>query len=97
MRKLTILFFLMLSLSLSSLAVPQASYALDEAKAMIFIQKEHPESLSRSSRVFKQVLAEITEVLQQDYDMDIVGYPITRRTTQSSATVIRIYSSRNIL
>ena len=72
MRKLTILFFLLLSLSLSSLAVPQASYALDEAKAMIFIQKEHPESLSRSSRIFKQVLAEITEVLQQDYDMDIV-------------------------
>jgi hypothetical protein len=57
--------------SMSSVAIPVPSYALDDPIVMFFGQKEFPESLSRNSRVFKRAQSEVMEILQQEFDLEI--------------------------
>ena len=71
MRKVILTFISFLMLSLPAVIAPAPSFALDELVVMFFGQKEFPESLSRKSRVFKRTMAEVVEVLQQDYDLEI--------------------------
>lgn len=57
--------------SLPFFITPSISYSLDKPVLMFFGQKEFSESLSRKSRIFKQTLAEITDVLIQDFDFEV--------------------------
>lgn len=71
MNKLILSLFLTFIFSLPTFITANKSYALDNPVLMFFGQKEFPESLSRKSRVFKQTLAEITDVLLQEYDLEV--------------------------
>ncbi len=81
MRKFILTTISFLMLSLPGFITPAPSYALDELVVMFFGQKEFPESLSRKSRVFKRTMAEVVEVLQQDYDLEIKNETVASMDT----------------
>lgn len=72
MYKYFLVFIFSFIFSMPTFFVPVKSYAVDRPVMMFFGQKEFPESLSRKSRVFKQTMAEITDILIQDFDFEVI-------------------------
>lgn len=71
MRKLLLSLLLTFIFSSPNFTAPSASLALDTPTMMFFGQKRHPESLARSSRVFEQTLTEVTDILLNEYELDV--------------------------